>query len=120
MPKSKQFLNAAKKSGKKSTVCTRFSTDAGVAEPTNMDRHGVQRVQTSFLLVQEFSINSSKNKKQESSLIHGSVGVEREEAGEKWRAGDAAKSTRFFVRAIEDYDTGLAKFPQSFDLAYNK
>jgi len=48
------------------------------------------------------------------------VGVDFEEAGEKWRAGDAAKSTRFFIRAIEDYDAGLAEYPQSFDLAYNK
>lgn len=49
-----------------------------------------------------------------------SVGVDLEEAGEKWRAGDAVKSSRFFVRAIENYDAGLQKFPQSFDLAYNK
>ncbi|KAL9103569.1 MAG: hypothetical protein Q9163_001407 [Psora crenata] len=28
-------------------------------------------------------------------------GVELEEAGEKWRAGDAAKSLRFFVKAID-------------------
>ncbi|MCJ1462187.1 hypothetical protein MMC07_000787 [Pseudocyphellaria aurata] len=49
-----------------------------------------------------------------------SVGVDLEEAGEKWRAGDAVKSTRFFVRAIENYDAGLRKFPLSFDLAYNK
>ncbi|KAF4636004.1 hypothetical protein G7Y89_g2094 [Cudoniella acicularis] len=48
------------------------------------------------------------------------VGVDFEEAGEKWRGGDAAKSTRFFVRAIECYDEGLRKFPMSFDLAYNK
>lgn len=49
-----------------------------------------------------------------------SVGVELEQGGEKWRAGDAAKSTRFFIRAMDNYDAGLAKFPQSFDLAYNK
>ncbi|KAH8815970.1 hypothetical protein F5884DRAFT_774465 [Xylogone sp. PMI_703] len=48
------------------------------------------------------------------------VGVDFEEAGEKWRAGDAAKSTRFFIRAIDAYDEGLRKFPNSFDLAYNK
>ncbi|KAF9885613.1 hypothetical protein FE257_012704 [Aspergillus nanangensis] len=48
------------------------------------------------------------------------VGVEQEEAGEKWRAGDAAKSMRFFMRAIATYDEGLKKFPQAFDLAYNK
>lgn len=48
------------------------------------------------------------------------AGVDFEEAGEKWRAGDAAKSTRFFVRAIENYDEALKRFPGSFDLAYNK
>lgn len=47
-------------------------------------------------------------------------GVDFEEAGEKWRGGDAAKSTRFFIRAIECYDEGLKKFPLSFDLQYNK
>ncbi|PYI12155.1 hypothetical protein BO78DRAFT_402872 [Aspergillus sclerotiicarbonarius CBS 121057] len=48
------------------------------------------------------------------------LGVEQEEAGEKWRAGDAAKSLRFFMRAISTYDEGLGKHPDAFDLAYNK
>lgn len=48
------------------------------------------------------------------------AGVDAEEAGEKWRAGDAAKASRFFVRAIETYATGLDHFPTNFDLAYNK
>ncbi|KAJ5145739.1 Tetratricopeptide-like helical [Penicillium bovifimosum] len=48
------------------------------------------------------------------------AGVELEEAGEKWRAGDAAKSMRFFMRAITNYDEGLQKHPGAFDLAYNK
>ncbi|KAL3459850.1 hypothetical protein BJX64DRAFT_196820 [Aspergillus heterothallicus] len=48
------------------------------------------------------------------------VGVEQEEAGEKWRAGDAAKSLRFFMRAITTYDEGLQRHPNTFDLAYNK
>ncbi|KAL4903510.1 hypothetical protein BDW74DRAFT_179926 [Aspergillus multicolor] len=48
------------------------------------------------------------------------VGVEQEEAGEKWRAGDAAKSLRFFMRAIATYDEGLQRHPTAFDLAYNK
>ncbi|KAJ5176487.1 uncharacterized protein N7482_002364 [Penicillium canariense] len=48
------------------------------------------------------------------------VGVELEEAGEKWRAGDAAKSMRFFMKAIANYDEGLQKHPGAFDLAYNK
>jgi len=45
---------------------------------------------------------------------------EFEEAGGKWRAGDAAKAARFFNRAIGVYDEGLKLFPRSFDLAYNK
>lgn len=48
------------------------------------------------------------------------VGVEHEEAGEKWRAGDSAKSLRFFMRAIATYDEGLKRYPDAFDLAYNK
>ena len=47
-------------------------------------------------------------------------GVECEEAGEKWRAGDAAKSMRFFVRALEWYSQGLQRYPKNLDLAYNK
>jgi hypothetical protein len=27
---------------------------------------------------------------------------------------------RFFTKAMEIYETGLRKFPDSFDLAYNK
>lgn len=46
------------------------------------------------------------------------AGVEFEEAGEKWRAGDAAKSARFFSRALETYSEGLSKL-RTFDLAYN-
>ncbi|KAF4302351.1 Tetratricopeptide-like helical [Botryosphaeria dothidea] len=45
---------------------------------------------------------------------------EFEKSAGKWRAGDAAKSARFFQRAIDAYTAGLQKFPQSFDLAYNK
>lgn len=30
------------------------------------------------------------------------------------------KSTRFFIRAVNNYEEGLGKFPSSFDLAYNK
>ncbi|KAF2032219.1 hypothetical protein EK21DRAFT_99101 [Setomelanomma holmii] len=45
---------------------------------------------------------------------------EHEQAAGKWRAGDAAKATRFFNRAIEMYNEGLKRFPKSFDLAYNK
>lgn len=46
--------------------------------------------------------------------------MEHEEAAGKWRAGDAAKSMRFFRRAIDVYGEGLQKFPGNLDLAYNK
>ncbi|KAJ4374205.1 hypothetical protein N0V83_002946 [Neocucurbitaria cava] len=45
---------------------------------------------------------------------------EFEQAAGKWRAGDAAKATRFFNRAIDTYNEGLKRYPRSFDLAYNK
>ncbi|KAA8614606.1 hypothetical protein PtrSN002B_000119 [Pyrenophora tritici-repentis] len=45
---------------------------------------------------------------------------EFEQAAGKWRAGDAVKAVRFFNRAIEAYNEGLKRYPQSFDLAYNK
>ncbi|KAF2709788.1 hypothetical protein K504DRAFT_467729 [Pleomassaria siparia CBS 279.74] len=45
---------------------------------------------------------------------------EFEQAAGKWRAGDVAKATRFFMRAIEAYNAGLQRYPTSFDLAYNK
>ncbi|EXJ88232.1 hypothetical protein A1O1_05162 [Capronia coronata CBS 617.96] len=48
------------------------------------------------------------------------AGVDHEEAAGKWRAGDAVKSMRFFSKAIDVYDQGLRKFPNSLDLAYNK
>lgn len=47
------------------------------------------------------------------------AGVKEEEGGEKWRAGDATKSLRFFHRAIDFYTEGERKFPSSFDLIYN-
>ncbi|KAF1941266.1 hypothetical protein EJ02DRAFT_455334 [Clathrospora elynae] len=43
-----------------------------------------------------------------------------EQSAGKWRAGDAPKATRFFNKAIDMYNEGLKRFPQSFDLAYNK
>ena len=46
--------------------------------------------------------------------------IEHEEAGEKWRAGDAVKSMRFFQRAIDVYEEGLRRYPHNLDLAYNK
>ncbi|KAI9871976.1 MAG: hypothetical protein M1830_002205 [Pleopsidium flavum] len=60
------------------------------------------------------------NQSLDSSLKKFAAGVEFEEGGEKWRAGDAAKSTRFFIRAVDNYETALLRFPRSFDVAYNK
>ena len=50
------------------------------------------------------------------------AGGDHESSGGKWRAGDAdvAKSCRFFIRALETYERGLDKFPESVDLAFNK
>lgn len=48
------------------------------------------------------------------------VGVEHEEAAEKWRAGDAEKALRFYDRALEAYGKALQLWPQSFDVAYNQ
>jgi hypothetical protein len=45
---------------------------------------------------------------------------EFEQAAGKWRAGDAAKATRFFRRALDVYEEGCRRWPGSFDLAYNK
>lgn len=47
------------------------------------------------------------------------AGIEYEEAGEKHRAGDAVKSARAFLRAVQTYSQGLDRFPNNFDLAYN-
>ncbi|KAK6857047.1 hypothetical protein PG995_007234 [Apiospora arundinis] len=65
-----------------------------------------------------------KPKKEQKKLVTASdfedAASEHEEAAGKWRAGDAAKSMRFFQRAIDTYDQGLKTFTQDLDLAYNK
>ncbi|KAF2095534.1 hypothetical protein NA57DRAFT_59530 [Rhizodiscina lignyota] len=63
---------------------------------------------------------SSKQALPESENDFLELADEHERGGGKWKAGDAVKATRFFVRAIETYNAGLLKFPESFDLAYNK
>ncbi|KLJ09063.1 hypothetical protein EMPG_15508 [Blastomyces silverae] len=72
------------------------------------------------LLKEAKTKRKTRNTEPETADDYLAAGVELEEAGEKWRAGDAVKSMRFFMRAIEMYDTGLRRFPNSFDLAYNK
>ncbi|KAL9589600.1 MAG: hypothetical protein Q9203_001607 [Teloschistes exilis] len=73
----------------------------------------------------QFSRSQKKSAKHkdtapESENSYLEVGVDFEEAGEKWRAGDAQKAVRFFSRALDKYSLGLDRFPNSFDLAYNK
>ncbi|KPI36156.1 uncharacterized protein AB675_8889 [Cyphellophora attinorum] len=69
-------------------------------------------------------IKQSKKKSKEQVLEDAddylAVGVDHEDAAGKWRAGDASKSLRFFNRAIEVYTQGLARYPKSLDLSYNK
>ncbi|KAI1276584.1 hypothetical protein F5Y07DRAFT_132637 [Xylaria sp. FL0933] len=48
------------------------------------------------------------------------LGDSHEEAMRKHRFGDPAKALRFADRALDVYTQGLARFPRSFDLAYNK
>ena len=48
------------------------------------------------------------------------AGVAFEEAAEKWRAGDAAKSLRFYDRAWQTYTEALERWPQNFDISYNR
>ncbi|KAL2048507.1 hypothetical protein N7G274_000419 [Stereocaulon virgatum] len=76
--------------------------------------------QKQFLNAKRKIEQGNKNRGPETANEFLAAGVRFEEAGEKWRAGDAAKSSRFFVRATETYDAGLQRFPQSADLAYNK
>ncbi|KAK8103163.1 hypothetical protein PG984_016309 [Apiospora sp. TS-2023a] len=61
-----------------------------------------------------------EQKKLETASDFEDAANEHEEAAGKWRAGDAAKSMRFFQRAIDTYDQGVKAFPKDLDLAYNK
>ncbi|KAI2467963.1 hypothetical protein F4781DRAFT_285223 [Annulohypoxylon bovei var. microspora] len=70
--------------------------------------------------VKQSKVKSQKEQKLDTADDFQSAGVDFEEAAGKWRAGDAAKSMRFFQRAVDVYDKGLQKFPQNADLAYNK
>ncbi|KAL8872137.1 MAG: hypothetical protein Q9174_002183, partial [Haloplaca sp. 1 TL-2023] len=70
-------------------------------------------------ILQVFSKPTRKRYTGQSDSNRSLAGIDFEEAGEKWRAGDAEKSARFFTRAIDVYNDGLARFPESFDLTYN-
>lgn len=63
---------------------------------------------------------SSKTLEPESEIDFLEAADEQEKGGGKWKAGDAVKATRFFMRAIDAYNAGLQRYPNSFDLAYNK
>lgn len=49
-----------------------------------------------------------------------SAAVDDEDAMGKHRGGDAQKSIRFARKALDLYSQGLSRFPDDFDLAYNK
>ena len=103
MAKSKQFSRVSKKPPKRQTQVFPtlfFHTNPPSNYPVSRLNLGVQVPETADEYL--------------------AAGVLLQEAGEKWRAGDAAKSARFFGRAVENYDRGLSFFPSSFDLAYNK
>ncbi|RMZ89214.1 hypothetical protein DV736_g3547, partial [Chaetothyriales sp. CBS 134916] len=77
------------------------------------------------LLKQYANNNNKKHKGKDTPVLETAddflaVGVEYEDSAGKWRAGDAVKALRFFARAVNVYDQGLARFPGNFDLAYNK
>ncbi|KAK9246798.1 hypothetical protein V1506DRAFT_534371 [Lipomyces tetrasporus] len=48
------------------------------------------------------------------------VGSLEEEHGDRWVVGDPDKAHRFYLHALELYDTCLSRFEKSFDAAYNK
>lgn len=62
----------------------------------------------------------AKNQEPQTENDYLEAADEFEQAAGKWRAGDTAKATRFFNRAIDTYSEGLKRYPASFDLAYNK
>ncbi|KAL9094572.1 MAG: hypothetical protein Q9165_003131 [Trypethelium subeluteriae] len=43
-----------------------------------------------------------------------------EKTARKWRVGDAAKSVRGFLRALEVYNRGMQLHPANFELAYDR
>ncbi|RPB04918.1 hypothetical protein L873DRAFT_1840353 [Choiromyces venosus 120613-1] len=67
-------------------------------------------------------IRSNKRKKKlpETSEEFLDVGIELEESGDRWRAGDKIKAGRFYYKAIESYEAALQRNPKSFDAAYNR
>lgn len=64
--------------------------------------------------------SSKKSSEPETEIEFLNAADEQEKGGHKWKAGDAIKATRFFSRALDLYNNGLGRYPESFDLAYNK
>lgn len=123
MPKHKQWLSATKQTGKKKNEvrpnCQIATTKTCWLLVVDAARRRLPRPPTIFLQVTHKNPTRGCNLERIPTNFP-AVGVDFEEAGEKWRAGDATKSLRFFLRAIDAYDAGLQKFPRSFDLSYNK
>ena len=79
-----------------------------------------KKVRSQFHILRHSRIVSPSSVLQANDLSDGIAADFEEETGGKWRAGDAAKSGRAFLRAIDIYNNGLARYPTNFDLAYNK
>ncbi|KAI5919394.1 hypothetical protein F4810DRAFT_502674 [Camillea tinctor] len=75
---------------------------------------------TKALMKQNKNKKAAKEPKLDDADDYLVLASEHEDAMGKHRAGDASKSLRFARRALDVYSQGLAKFPQNFDLAYNK
>ncbi|CUS07040.1 unnamed protein product [Tuber aestivum] len=67
-------------------------------------------------------IRSNKRKKKlpETSEEFLDAGIELEESGDRWRAGDKVKAGRFYIKAIESYEAALQRNQWSFDATYNR
>ncbi|RYP77101.1 hypothetical protein DL771_001391 [Monosporascus sp. 5C6A] len=91
----------------------------GIAD-TSRSKIGFDFVSRPKAFLKQAKPKQKKEQKLETADDYQAAGVDFEEAAGKWRAGDAAKSMRFFRRAINVYGEGLQKFPDNFDLAYNK
>ncbi|PWW72867.1 hypothetical protein C7212DRAFT_366278 [Tuber magnatum] len=64
--------------------------------------------------------NKRKKKLPETSEEFLDAGIELEESGDRWRAGDKVKAGRFYLKAIESYEAALQRNPRSFDATYNR
>ncbi|KAI9817838.1 MAG: hypothetical protein M1827_000957 [Pycnora praestabilis] len=114
MPKQRSFVKENRTRGRQRTQVS--STEVFFVSRWGLILRRLRRRQTNTWLVGSHALLEQPR----TALKDDIAGVDLEEAGEKWRAGDAIKSARFFLKAIENYDTALRKFPNSFDIAYNR